>query len=111
MEMCIVHVHVYLLQKGTQTVTISFEYFPDFKKKKLDIQMILQLSGCLSDSESFCKNYSVYMNIFFLSLDPSLRMELACYRLVVGNQYALYLTGHFRSHATLELTLHPARVI
>ena len=40
-------VHIYLLQKGTRTVAISFECLPVFRKK-LDIQLILQLSRCLS---------------------------------------------------------------
>ena len=39
--------HRYLLQKGTRTVAILFECLPVFHKK-LDIQLILQLSGCLS---------------------------------------------------------------
>ena len=37
----------YLLQKGTRTVAISFECLPVFHKK-LDNQLILQLSSCLS---------------------------------------------------------------
>ena len=45
-EMCFVH--IYLLQKGTQTVAISSNVFQFFHKKKKDIQMILQLPRCLS---------------------------------------------------------------
>ena len=40
-------VDIYLLQDGTRTVVTSFECLPVFHKT-LDIQLILQLSRCLS---------------------------------------------------------------
>ena len=49
------------------------------------------------------------MNIF--PSDPSLTLEFACFRLVVGNQEReLNSISQFRSRATLESTRHQARV-
>ena len=46
---------IYLLQKSTRTVKVSFYVF-QFFAKKLDIQMILQLWGCLSATNT-CKHH------------------------------------------------------
>ena len=47
-------IRVYLLQKGTHTFAISFECLPDFCKE-VDMQMILQMSGCL-ELQQICKH-------------------------------------------------------
>ena len=44
-------VYTYLLQKDTQTVAISFGCMSNSLRKTENIQMILQLSECLSAAE------------------------------------------------------------
>ena len=51
--------HMYLLLKDTQIVAVSFECVPVFRKQ-LDIQMILQLSGCLP-AKNICKHNTFSM--------------------------------------------------
>ena len=47
--------YMYLLQKGTRRVAISFERLPVFRKK-IDVQIILQFSGCLFATNIYYKH-------------------------------------------------------